>query len=53
MCASKKTLKVECLADFHLVVSGAIVRKMLTAIWFIFHDNVSYHDYTHDIVTAK
>ena len=27
----------------------AIARKMLTAIWFILHDNVPYRDYTPDI----
>ena len=31
-------------------VQVAIARKMLTAIWFILHDNVPYRDYTPDIV---
>ena len=31
-------------------VQVAIARKMLTAIWFILHNNVSYKDYTPDIV---
>ena len=30
-------------------VQVAIARKMLTAIWFILHDNVPYRDYTPDI----
>ena len=30
-------------------VQVAIARKMLTAIWFILHNNVSYRDYTPDI----
>ena len=30
-------------------VQVAIARKMLTAIWFILHDNVPYKDYTPDI----
>ena len=30
-------------------VQVAIARKMLTAIWFILHDNVTYRDYTPDI----
>jgi transposase len=33
-----------------LKVQVAIARKMLTAIWFILHDNVAYKDYTTDIV---
>ena len=33
-----------------LKVQVAIARKMLTAIWFILHDNVAYKDYTPDIV---
>ncbi len=33
-------------------VQVAIARKMLTAVWFILHDNVVYNDYNHDIVTA-
>ena len=31
-------------------VQVAIARIMLTAIWFILHDNVPYRDYTPDIV---
>ena len=31
-------------------VQVAIARKMLTAIWFILHNNVPYRDYTPDIV---
>ena len=31
-------------------VKVAIARKILTAIWFILHDNVVYRDYTPDIV---
>ena len=31
-------------------VQVAIARKMLTAIWFILHDNVPYRDYTPEIV---
>ena len=31
-------------------VQVAIARKMLTAIWYILHDNVPYRDYTPDIV---
>ena len=30
-------------------VQVAIARKMLTAIWFILHNNVPYRDYTPDI----
>ena len=33
-----------------LKVQVAIARKMLTAIWFILHDNVAYKDYATDIV---
>ncbi len=33
-------------------VKVAIARKMLSAIWFILHDNVAYRDYAPDIVTA-
>ena len=33
-----------------LKVQVAIARKMLTAIWFILHNNVAYKDYTLDIV---
>ena len=33
-----------------LKVQVAIARKMLTAIWFILHNNVAYKDYTPDIV---
>ena len=32
-----------------LKVQVAIARKMLTAIWFILHNNVAYKDYTPDI----
>ncbi len=34
-------------------VQVAIARKMLTAIWFILHDNVPYRDFTSDIATVK
>ncbi len=34
-------------------VRVAIARKMLTAIWFILHDNVPYRDFTPDIVPAE
>lgn len=34
-------------------VRVAIARKMLTAIWFILHDNVPYKDFTPDIVPAE
>lgn len=30
----------------------AIVRKMLTAIWFILHDGVAYRDFERDVTTA-
>lgn len=33
-------------------VQVAIARKMLSAIWFILHDNVAYRDYTPDIASA-
>ena len=33
-------------------VKVAIARKMLSAIWFILHDNVPYRDYSPDIVPA-
>lgn len=35
-----------------LKVQVAIARKMLTAIWFILHDNVAYRDHTTDIAPA-
>lgn len=31
-------------------VQVAVARKILTAIWFILHNNVAYKDYTPDIV---
>ncbi len=34
-------------------VQVAIARKMLTAIWFILHDNVPYRDFTPDIATVQ
>ncbi len=34
-------------------VQIAIARKMLTAIWFILHDNVPYRDFTPDIATVQ
>ena len=33
-------------------VQVAIARKMLVAIWHVFHDNVAYRDYTPDIAPA-
>ena len=33
-------------------VQVAIARKILTAVWFVLHDNVAYRDYTPDIVPA-
>jgi len=33
-------------------VQVAIARKILTAIWYVLHDNVAYRDYTPDIVPA-
>lgn len=33
-------------------VQIAIARKMLTAVWFVLHDNVAYRDYTPDIAPA-
>ena len=33
-------------------VQVAIARKMLTAVWYILHDNVPYRDYTPDIAPA-
>ncbi len=33
-------------------VKVAIARKMISAIWFILHDNVPYRDYSPDIVPA-
>ena len=35
-----------------LKVQVAIARKMLTAIWFILHNDVAYKDYTPDIVAG-
>ena len=34
-------------------VQVAIARKILTAIWFVLHDNVAYRDYTPDIAPAQ
>ena len=34
-------------------VQVAIARKMLTAVWFILHDNVPYRDFTPDIVPSE
>ena len=34
-------------------VQVAIARKILTAIWYILHDNVPYRDFTTDIVPAR
>lgn len=34
-------------------VQVAIARKMLTAVWYILHDNVPYRDFTPDIVPAE
>lgn len=33
-------------------VQVAIARKLLTAVWFVLHDDVAYRDYTPDIVPA-
>ena len=33
-------------------VQVAIARKILTAVWYVLHDNVSYRDYTPDIAPA-
>ena len=33
-------------------VQVAIARKILTAVWYVLHDNVAYRDYTPDIVPA-
>ena len=33
-------------------VQVAIARKILTAVWFVLHDNVAYRDYTPDIAPA-
>lgn len=33
-------------------VQVAIARKMLTAVWYILHDNVPYRDFTPDIVRS-
>lgn len=33
-------------------VQVAIARKLLTAVWFVLHDDVAYRDYTPDIVLA-
>ena len=33
-------------------VQIAIARKLLTAVWFVLHDNVAYCDYTPDIAPA-
>lgn len=33
-------------------VMVAIAIKILTAVWFILHDNIVYCDYNHDIETA-
>ncbi len=33
-------------------VQVAIARKILTAIWYVLHDNVAYRDYTPDIAPA-
>lgn len=34
-------------------VQVAIARKMLTAVWYILHDNVPYRDFTPDIVPSE
>ena len=34
-------------------VKVAIARKMLTAVWFILHDNVKYRDFCHDVISGK
>ena len=33
-------------------VQVAVARKILTAIWYVLHDQVTYHDYTPDIAPA-
>ena len=33
-------------------VQVAIARKILTAVWYVLHDNVAYRDYNHDIAPA-
>lgn len=34
-------------------VQVAIARKILTAVWYVMHDNVAYRDYTPDIAPAE
>lgn len=34
-------------------VQVAIARKVLTAVWYVMHDNVAYRDFTPDIVPTK
>ena len=34
-------------------VQVAIARKVLTAVWYVMHDNVAYRDFTTDIVPAE
>ena len=34
-------------------VQVAIARKILTAVWYVMHDNVAYRDFTPDIVPAE
>ena len=34
-------------------VQVAIARKVLTAVWYVMHDNVAYRDFTPDIAPAE
>ena len=45
----KHILKIN---EVGLKVKVAIALKMLSAIWFMLHDNVPYRDYSPDIVSA-